>query len=160
MEPGFLAAYDSLKYYVPSIRVWKRNSGESSDNAKDHLFRVIAVLFSIAGTAYFGNERNYATKESNILAMLNSKLNSDSFRPYALLIETMISRTCLSDLVNRPSLRTKLVQAKHTFPQQVTVDDPIGQAVTHLFKEIFDGNFRDTLTELEALPKWATPSQA
>lgn len=155
LEPGFETAYASLCFHVPEIREWKQLFGESVEEEKDHLYRVIAILFSIAGTAHFGKERNYATIETNIVAMLNSKLNGERFRPYAQLIELMLSRTNLGPLLERKSLQNKIAKSKKMPFAQVTIDHPIGQVAKHLFPEVFDGNIRDTLTELDALPAWA-----
>jgi hypothetical protein len=157
----FAAAYASLRHHVPDIRQWRLDKGEAEGwwaaETREHLYRVIAILFSIASTAKRGIDANYIGGEQSLLAMLNARLNGAEFSPYASLIETMLSRTCASDRLDKPTLRIKLAAARLRSEDQVTDGHTVWKAASWIFPEVFDGNIRDELTGFGTLPIWAQP---
>lgn len=129
-----------------------------SDRGQAHLASLFAILCSVANSAEQGAEVLYITHHSGagaLLAMLNSKLSSAAFAPYADLLDAFVRTTPLVDLLDRPSLQKIQNNARSTH-RQVDREHPVWKALTRLFPEALDGMVRAELADLKRLPKWAS----
>jgi hypothetical protein len=157
-QTDFIPAWDSIKTFVPELRPWKRECwSERSYRGDRHFAELAAILFSIARTATTGKERVYVTRykgDGCLLAMLNAKLSSQAFMPYADLIATMLAATPVRDRLDKPSLRHAIDDARQN-AAQIGPGHPVWMGVTRLFPEIFDGVRRAELEDLNRLPAWA-----
>ena len=89
--------------------------------------------------------------------MLNSKVGSAAFAPYADMILQFLGVTRAAALGERASLQKIVRNARETH-DQVTIDHPVWKAVVRLFPEALDGVVRAELIDLAQLPRWADPS--
>lgn len=158
VEAQFMPAWDSIKAFVPALVPWKQSFWqERQARANPHFLEVAAMLFSIARSASVGEDRIYITRykgEGRLVAMLNARLSSVSYMPYAKLIEAMLAGTTARHALARPSLQTAITKACHE-TSQVTSSHPVWDAATRLFPEVFDGMLRAELADLGQLPGWA-----
>lgn len=162
-EPCFHSAWDSVRMFVPALSDWKQRYWQTQFARGDrHFAELVAILFSIAHSAATETDRLYVTRykgEGSLIAMLNSKLASAAFAPYANLIETMLAGSAARDRLERASLRDALGRAQAQ-GGQVTLDHPVWAGAQRLFPEIFDGLRRAELADLGKLPRWAGGSSA
>ena len=152
----FVAAYDSLKHHVPEIIEWVRAEKETTRLAREHLFAVLAVLFSVARTAHSGEDRNLATCQTGMVNMMNTRLHAAEFAPYATLVEALLQGTAAARLLSSGSLRDHIAKAKEA-AAQVLPDHPVWAAAAWMFPEVLQPVVRDELQSLDELPSWAQP---
>jgi hypothetical protein len=117
----------------------------------------VAILFSIADSARADEERLYITRYTgtgSLAAMLNAKMSSEEFQPYASLISTMLHLTRARKYLSKASVSNSLVWA-NTRIAQVAVTDVVWLAVRRIFPEVFDGTIRAEMIDLRCLPRWA-----
>lgn len=98
------------------------------------------------------------TRQPNVVGMLNSKLISRDFVPFAHMTEVLLKRTTARDLLNG-SVRTHLERAHKSAAAQVSEGDPAWKALAKLVPEVFDPVCRRELAEIDALPRWATQTE-
>lgn len=157
-EPCFHRAWDSIKGFVPALSPWKRECWSTQFMRGDqHFAELAAILFSIARTAATAKDRVYVTRytgEGALVAMLNAKLSSQFFAPYASLIETMLRAGPARDRLDRASLKTAFAKAA-AMAEQVKSGHPVWAGAARLFPEVFDGLRRAELDDLGRLPGWA-----
>lgn len=157
-QDGFLLAWDSICTFVPSLRSWKQQCwSELSYRGDRHFAELAAILFSIARTAATGKDRVYVTHYTGagaLLAMLNAKLTAQAFKPYAMLIETMLAATPARDRLARSSLARAFEHARDE-AEQIQPEHPVWLGIARLFPEIYDGLRRAELNDLDKLPQWA-----
>lgn len=157
-QDSFLPAWDSIRTFIPALSPWKQQCWTELFCRGDHHFaELAAILFSIARTAATGKDRVYVTRYTGsgaLLAMLNAKLTSQAFMPYAALIETMLAATPARDRLARSSLARTFEQARRE-AEQIQPGHPVWSGVARLFPEIYDGLRRAELNDLGKLPQWA-----
>jgi hypothetical protein len=157
-SPCFERAWSSVRRYVPSLVAWKRLYWSKYAVPGDlHFSELAAILFSIARTAASNEERVYLTRyrgKGSLAAMLNAKLSSEQFKPYAMLIEAMLRGTKARDKLATVSVSRTLERAKLD-AEQIIPSHPIWLAAARLFPEVLDGLRRAELEELGKLPDWA-----
>ncbi|WP_206245412.1 competence protein CoiA family protein [Novosphingobium terrae] len=135
------------------------SGGDGRDRAR--IASLFGILCSIAHSAAEGKDVLYITKhkaEGRLLAMLNSKLASTIFQPYADLIETFLTRTACRDLLERESLRKALGRAK-VDSAQASPGHPGWDTMQDIFPEVLDGIVRSELADLGSLPAWASEAE-
>jgi hypothetical protein len=88
--------------------------------------------------------------------MLNARLSSASYMPYANLVATMLGGTTARHALDRPSLQAALAKARQA-AGQVAAGHPVWDAAMRLFPEVFDGMLRAELADFGQLPDWASP---
>lgn len=157
-EACFEAAWASIRAFVPELGPWKQKCWLQNGYRGDrHFAELAAILFSIAGSAATGKDRLYVTRYNGagaLVAMLNAKLASQVFMPYAVLIETMLAETLARDRLTRNTLAEALKHARLEV-EQIMPGHPVWSGATRLFPEIFDGLCRAELADLGSLPLWA-----
>lgn len=157
---AFTPAWEALQPQVPGLDQWNVEFWKSRSNrGQAHLAMLFAILCSVAHSAETGTSSIYITKysgEGAVVAMLNSKLSSADFKHCANLIDSFVRSTALADLAERPSLRRMVKEARDS-EEQITNEHAIWQAMACLFPEALDGLVRAELTDLDRLPKWASP---
>jgi len=119
---------------------------------------LFGILCSIAHSAAQGTDVLYITRykgEGRLLAMLNSKLSSTIFQPYANLIESFLARTACRDLLEKDTLRKALAKAKAE-SVQASPGHPGWDSMRGIFPEVLDGIVRGELADLGSLPFWAS----
>lgn len=148
----------SVRAHVPALSSWKdEHWARHGERGRDHLASLFAILCSVAHSAERGEEVLYISRysgEGRLLAMLNSKLSSATFFPYADLIETFIGNTVRRDLAERESFR-KLATAARAGSSQIDREHPIWRVMERLFPEALDPLIRAELADLGRLPGWA-----
>lgn len=158
----FAPAWASVRGHVPELSAWKDAYWTShSDRAQAHLASLFAIFCSVAHSAEQGTDTLYITRHSGdgaLLAMLNSKLGSAAFAPYADLSETFLRATPLASLLDRPSLQKILASARAAH-SQIDPEHPVWNALARLFPEVLNGLIRAEMIDLGQLPVWAS-SQA
>lgn len=154
----FDPAWASLRAHIPALSDWKEDYWESHKHrGQAHLASLFAILCSVAHSAGASADTLYITHHSGegaLLAMLNSKLSSAEFAPYADMFEAFLSATAKSDLLSRPSLQKMLAKARAEHGQ-IDSDHPIWSATARMFPEALDGLVRAELGDLGRLPAWA-----
>ncbi len=159
---GYGRAYSSLRAKIGRpLREWRLSMREHFGRDVDHhILDVLAILFSIAGTANYGS-RNYASRHDNPLAMLNTRLSGERMWRYASLFEELLSNTAARWLLEAKSLRDAIAEAKLREPAQITRGHPFWNAAACIFPEALDPLVRDELREIGELPGWACePAEA
>jgi hypothetical protein len=155
------SGWADMKAADPGLWQWERDFWtERSHRARAHTAVLYAILCSIAHSAEAGRPILHITKfsgDSAVLSMLNSKLSGADFKHCASLIETFVRATALSDLLEKPSLKRIIAEAK-AGDVQVSEDHPLWRAMARLFPEVLNGLVRAELDDLGQLPCWATPS--
>jgi len=158
----FAPAWASLRAFLPELSTWKETYWSAHlEKGRPHLAMLFAILCSIAHSAEKGADTLYITRYSGdgaVVAMLNSKLSSSAFAPYADLVEAFLTNTALSSLLGRPSLRKTLENARAS-EIQVGPDHSTWKAMARLFPEALDGLVRAELQDLAQLPRWAIAGQ-
>jgi hypothetical protein len=112
---------------------------------------LVAAAFSIVAEAN-GKEINYASKHPNIRAILNNRLHSRKFAPYADLLTRLIENTAISDLL-RSTVGDHL--RRYRDDMQAGPQSSEWQLLRHLLPEALDPVLREELHYLDALPDWA-----
>ncbi len=157
---AFTAAWETLQPQVPGLDEWNAEFWTSRSNrGQAHLAMLFAMLCSVAHSAETGTCSIYITKysgEGAVLAMLNSKLSSADFKHCANLIDSFVRSTALADLAEKPSFVRKVSEARDA-EEQTASAHPVWQAMACLFPEALDGVVRAELSDLDRLPKWASP---
>jgi hypothetical protein len=129
--------------------------------------KFISVILSVLANAAKQNVL-YATKQPNLVAMLNTYLNTKNLSGlarYATLIEELLNAT-KHDLPKNCSVYDHIRRAKESeksfalLERQVKITDPNGDILKRLVPEIFDRHQRTFLKEYEALPLWVRPEVA
>jgi hypothetical protein len=151
----FGPAWDSLRYHVPEIRDY-RDQLRNEDYDRGHIAAVIFRLLSVAKTAYVGEQRNLATREPNVVAMLNTALHSSEYARYGKLFRSLIILTAARKVLIAESLWGHINTACATTPQ-IEEDHPMWKAARWLFPEALDPLVRHELDSLDSLPDWAMP---
>lgn len=155
----FELVWSDMKARVPGLWQWERDFWQNRiDLARPNAAVLFMTLCSVAHSAEAGRPILYVTKFSGtgaVLSMLNSKLSGSDFKHCANLVETFVASTPLSGLLEKPSLRRIIAEAKTTHTQ-VGTDHPLWRVMALLFPEVFDGLVRAELTDLGQLPNWAT----
>ena len=158
IDNQFGPCWDSIRMFVPALSRWKDKwYRQYLRRGRPHFLDLMAVLFSIQRSAETGHDHLYVTRYKNdgaLVAMLNARLSGELYKRYADLIETMLRRTALADLLNRASLRTALAKARGE-ADQIGTGHPLWDAAIRMFPEVFDGITRAELADLEQLPAWA-----
>lgn len=157
---AFTPAWEALQAQVPGLDEWNTDFWTSrSDRGQAHLAMLFAILCSVAHSAETSTNCVYITKysgEGAVLAMLNSKLSSADFRHCANLIDSFVRSTALAYLAEKPSFVRKVSEARDA-EEQIASEHPVWQVITYLFPEALDGVVRAELSDLDRLPKWASP---
>jgi hypothetical protein len=154
----FAPAWASVRAHVPALSGWKEDYWATrADKGQAHLAALFAIFCSIAHSAEQGSETLYITRHSGdgaLLAMLNSKLSSAEFAPYADLLEAFLRTTPLANLLDRPSLQ-KILSNARAGHVQISAGHPVWNAVARLFPEALDNVVRAEMMDLVQLPTWA-----
>lgn len=162
LAPSFGPAHSSIVARSPALSRWKKVYWDQTYvRARSHLNRLFAILFSIAASARKGTDRNYVTRNKgagSLVAMLNSKLSSAEYRPYAAMIERMLERTAASDRLEKASLQNAIAVAKREAIDDIVSYEAVWEAAEILFPEVFDGVVRGQLLDLGTMPEWARPA--
>jgi hypothetical protein len=163
VEGRFAPAWDSIKTYVPALCAWKEALWRDQRmRGRPHFLELAAMLYSIARSANDGGDRVYVTRytgEGALVAMLNARLSSVTWIPYASLIEAMLAGTRARHCLTRPSLQAALGKARRQ-AVQIGPGHALWDGAARLFPEIFDGLLRAELADLGQLPAWAAPDIA
>ncbi len=151
-------AWASVRAHVPALSQWKDDHwARHGERGRAHLASLFAILCSVAHSAERGEDVLYISRYSGdgrLLAMLNSKLSSTSYFPYADLLETFLGNSACRDLIDRASFR-KLIAAARAGSPQVGQDHPVWMAMARLFPEALNSLIRAELADLGRLPGWA-----
>lgn len=151
-SPAFLAANDHLCGLVPSLRQWEAETYQG----QWMIANLIAVIFSALGHAN-GTFRNYASRQDNVQALLNSKLPSENLLPFALIMQEILQRCGADDLL-LSSVGKHLDRALALGDGNFVLDyEAPWAAIAVLLPELFDPLLRFELETLDALPTWARP---
>lgn len=135
----------------------------ASDNLEVTI-KFISVVLSLLANAAGINEL-YATKQPNLVAMLNTYLNtknSSGLSHHATLIKQLLDAINHS-LPKSSSLFEHIKRAQEAdkgtphLQRQVTITDPDGVILKLIAPEIFDLQKRTFLKDYQALPAWAKP---
>jgi hypothetical protein len=131
------------------------NVDPPGDEDRYGILRLISIVFSVISAAN-GKERNYASRHSNIRAMLNTFLNADSgIQTYALIIERLLRLTSLHHLLDG-TVGKHVERAKKAVEGNLCLDyEPEWDIVRYLVPEVFNPLIRDELVYLDVLPFWA-----
>ncbi|WP_269717181.1 DUF6035 family protein [Caulobacter sp. NIBR2454] len=150
--PAFLAANDHLCGSVPSLRQWEAETYQG----QWLIANLIAVVFSALSHAN-GTFRNYASRQDNVQALLNSKLPSENLLPFALIMQEILRRAGTNDLL-LGSVGKHLERALALGDGNFVLDyEAPWSAIESLLPELFDPLLRFELETLDALPTWARP---
>ena len=95
LAPAFITANHHLCGLVPELRQWQAQNHQS----QWMLANFVAVLFSTLAYAN-GTFRNYASRQDNVQALLNSKLPSENLLPFALIMQDILRRSGANDLLS------------------------------------------------------------
>lgn len=153
--PSFLAANDDLCARVPTLRDWQRNW----DQGRWMFVCFMTVVFS-ALSAAAGTFTNYASKQNNVQAMLNSKLSGNDMVPFVQIMHAILHRSALSHLLDGSvgvHLERALANGDGNF---VLEADGVWPAVHLLLPELFNPMLRMQLETLGELPGWAMSDRA
>lgn len=149
------SAYALLVRDFPDLPQWLRDNELEAGT----IIELLAVAFSVMSLAA-GKFTNFVSREANATAMLNSKLRSKYFVPFARLIEELLTKSAASGLLET-SVQRHLQQALAAGAGNFPLDsEPPAQILAHLFPEIFRPTARWTLEQLGELPSWAYPHHA
>lgn len=159
-EAEFGRAWTSIRAFVPTLPSWKSEWWQAHrSNGERHFAQFAAILFSIVHSAVAGADTLHISAyrgQGALVAMLNSKLTSIFFKPYADLFDLFLSRTSLADLLSRDSLKKLLLHAKLE-TAQIGPEHPVWAGARRLFPEVLDPILRTELEDLDQLPDWAMP---
>jgi len=127
------------------------------EQVPDNFIFMIAAAFSIVETHHTGKDKNYASGNPNVRAMLNNYLISRRLAPYSDMLGYLIGRLSpASD--TRPKITNDAVMRELTRrkadTEQVGIDSPEWRAMMWLLPEAFDECERELLRCTEQLPKW------
>lgn len=148
-EP-FIAANEDLCFRVPSLRRWQ----ETNFQGRWMFAHFISVLFSTLSAAA-GKFKNYASRQDNVQALLNSKLSNNDILPFAQIMQSVLHRIALSSLLDG-SVGTHLERALDKGEGNFVLEaDGVWDAVHLLLPELFDSSLRLQLETLGELPAWA-----
>ena len=157
--PPLLQSIDSRRRpWFEALNGWRDRSAKLR-----HLDRpeslVLAAAFSIVSFAA-GHPKNYASahRDTEIVAMLNSYLNSGPVRRYSSLLEALIRKTSFAERLEG-SLGRHLQRAR----EDAQCDEKGGmwKLLRSLLPEALDPKIRAELKHFDALPDWArTGSQS
>ncbi|MET4492040.1 hypothetical protein [Bradyrhizobium sp. LA7.1] len=131
----------------------------SWETTKEHeesaTLRLICCVFSLISEAN-RKPRIYGTKQPNVVAMLNTWLNSrEEVQRCALIFEFLLRSTPLTHLLEG-SLGKHIARAKSVMDGNlVLAGEPEWQILEHLVPEIFHRRVREQLRYLSKLPPWA-----
>ena len=151
-SPAFLAANDHLCNLAPGLRQWEAETYQG----QWMIANLIAVVFSALSHAN-GTFRNYASRQDNVQALLNSKLPSENLLPFALIMQEILQRGGTDDLL-LGSVGKHLDRALALGDGNFVLDyEAPGSAIAVLLPELFDPLLRFELEALDALPIWARP---
>lgn len=151
-SPAFLAANEHLCRLVPTLRQWEAETYQG----QWMIANLIAVVFSALSHAN-GTFRNYASRQTNVQALLNSKLPSENLLPFALIMREILQRSGADDLL-RGSVGQHLDRALSLGDGNFVLDyEAPWAAMAALLPELFDPLLRFELETLDALPVWARP---
>lgn len=149
-SPAFLTANDDLCSLVPGLRQWEAETYQG----QWMIANLIAVVFSTLSHAN-GTFRNYASRQDNVQALLNSKLPSESLLPFALIMQEILQRGGTDDLL-LGSVGKHLGRALALGDGNFVLDyEAPWAAIAVLLPELFDPLLRFELDALDALPTWA-----
>ena len=151
-SPAFLVANDHLCSLVPGLREWEAETHQG----QWMIANLIAVVFSALSHAN-GTFRNYASRQDNVQALLNSKLPSENLLPFALIMQEILQRGGTDDLL-LGSVGKHLERALALGDGNFVLDyEAPWSAIAVLLPELFDPLLRFELETLDALPTWARP---
>ena len=131
----------------------------SWETTKEHeesaTLRLICCVFSLISEAN-RKPRIYGTKQPNVVAMLNTWLNSrEEVQRCALIFEFLLRSTSLTHLLEG-SLGKHIARAKSVMDGNLVIaGEPEWQILEHLVPEIFHRRVREQLRYLSKLPPWA-----
>lgn len=147
-QSAWRAAFEALYVALPPLRDWRNQPGMESQFTE-----LMATLISLVTHAN-GRFRNYVTRETNIQALLNSRLQSNGLGPYVMILELAIQRSAAFDLLNG-SVGAHVRRAYARWEGNLCLDcEPEWEAVTKLLPELFDGRLRAELAAVGAIPRW------
>ena len=121
-----------------------------------HQGLLIAAAFSICATAN-GKKRNYASRDPNIRAMLNNRLNHRQISSYATLLTQLIKNTSISSKLLEGTVGDHLRRSCAEYQADEQSDE--WKLLRELFPEALDPLIRSQLQELGSLPPWAQPEE-
>jgi hypothetical protein len=151
-DPAFLAANEDLCRRVPALRQWEAENFQGQWMVAN----LIAVVFSALSYAN-GTFRNYASRQANVQALLNSKLPSENLLPFALIMQDILQRCGANDLISG-SVGQHLERALALGDGNFVLDyEAPWAAMAALLPELFDPLLRFELETLDTLPTWARP---
>lgn len=150
-SPERKALFTSLRSITPNLSIWE----STAEQEEEVILRLISAIFSIIATAN-GKPKNYATQHPNIVAMLNTWLQTRHDIPrYALIFEFLLKRTPLAHLLNQ-SVGQHIQRAKQKMEGNLCLDGEAEWIITrHLVPEVFNSVIRSELHYLSSLPAWA-----
>lgn len=123
---------------------------------EDFIF-MIAAAFSIVATLSKGVDRNYASKDPNVRAMLNSYFNGKRLARYADMMEFILGRTRPTS-ITCPDITTDAINRnialRKADTEQVGIEANEWKIMEWLLPEIFDECTRELLRFTEQLPRW------
>lgn len=146
--PLWRAAFEALYGAMPWLRDWTKDPGMENQFAE-----LVATLISLVTHAN-GQFRNYVTREHNIQALLNSRLQSNGIGPYVPILELAIERSAAYALMDG-SVGVHIRRAYDRWDGNLCLDyEPEWAAVAKLLPELFDGRLRAELAAVGGTPPW------
>jgi len=168
LAPALRAKIDDRRLpFFTFFKQWKKKSTHPKDIKRildtlkeqvpeDFIF-MIAATFSIVATLSTGIDKNYASNDPNVRAMLNSYFNGNRLARYADMMEFILGRvkptssTC-------PNITTHAVNRNIALrkddTEQVGIESKEWKAMEWLLPEVFDECERELLRFTEQLPCW------
>jgi hypothetical protein len=150
-HPDWNTPFRSLFERLPELERW----AASDSGNKSHFAGLVAIAFSIVTHAQ-RKFVNYATAQENAVAMLNSRLSSQTIAPFANLIRLLLLRSNARELLDR-SVGAHLERAVRNAEGSLYMEgDPPWAAIALLLPELFDDRLRAELMSIGAMPAWAS----
>lgn len=160
-------SYDRRKSFFEFFDKWEKKSTSREEiksileplheNVSEEFIFMIAAAFSIVATVAKGRDKNYASNDPNVRAMLNSYFNGYRLAPYADMMEFLLGRIN-HDAPNTPMVTTKAInrylEQRKSDTDQKGIEDPEWRIMEWLLPEVFDEVERELLRYTEKLPRW------
>mgnify|MGYP003111153770 CR=1 FL=1 len=150
----FSGALKSLYELCPSLPYQM----ELNDVSKYQLVEFVALTFSTMSAAY-GDFTNFLTKQSNLQALINSKMPSNDLCRFSPILRHLLDNTAVNHLLEG-TVGVHIDRAFANADGNAFLEGECGwDAAEALYPEIFDGITRTNLQQIGTLPAWATPQQ-
>tara|TARA_R110000824_G_scaffold107878_1_gene254448 strand:- start:24516 stop:24953 length:438 start_codon:yes stop_codon:yes gene_type:complete len=131
---------------------------ELNDVSKYQLVEFVALTFSTMSAAY-GDFTNFLTKQSNLQALINSKMPSNDLCRFSPILRHLLDNTAVNHLLEG-TVGVHIDRAFANADGNAFLEGECGwDAAEALYPEIFDGITRTNLQQIGTLPAWATPQQ-